>query len=260
MKPRHDPIDEVITSLRKSLDRALDERDAALRCEIEAEQARDLNSELALRFESELEEQRRELARQLNHDIGRHAVAIRTMAATLEHRLAGQEPSLVQMASLLLRGTDALCDAVRTMVRKVRPEALEFGGLLEGLRALVADWRLRAPHQRFELLAEPDDNVAFGLGPSVVESLAYALVEAAIESAVAEGGAGLVLVSARRGDASITLQVSDDGGRADARALTRSAAFESLRTRVLQAGGQTRIGAGEAGGVEVLVTLPWPQV
>ncbi|MEN9315700.1 MAG: hypothetical protein RIS35_2093 [Pseudomonadota bacterium] len=258
MSTHHDPIEEVIDALRKSLDRALDERDAALRSSIEVEQQRDLCRDLTLRFESELENQRRDLARRLNDEIGAHATAIRTMAQTLGHRLAEQDPSLVQLASLLLKGTDALCDSVRSMIQEVRPEALAFGGLLEGLRTLVADWRLRASRVRFELLAEPDDDALFGLGPSRIESLAYACVVDALERAVSDGRASLVLVSARRGAASVVLQVSDDGLPFRQRDSAMDEVFESLQTQVTGLGGTLTMHSGESGGVEVLLSLPWP--
>lgn len=259
MSKHHDPIEEVIDALRKSLDRALDERDAALRSSIEVEQQRDLCRDLTLRFENELEIQRRDLARRLNDEIGTHATAIRTMAETLEHRLAGKDPSLVQMAGLLMKGTDALCESVRAMVREVRPEALAFGGLLEGLRALVADWRLRASRVRFELLAEPDDDALFGLGPARVESLAHACVVDALQRAVSEGHASLVLVSARRGVASVVLQVSDDGIPFRQRTFATNEAFEGLQSQVVSMGGTLTMHSGESGGVEVLLSLPWPR-
>ena len=259
MSAHHDPIEEVIDALRKALDRALSERDDALRASIEVEQQRDLCRELTLRFESELEAQRRDLARRLNDDVGRHATAIRTLAETLEHRLHGQDDSVVELATLLARGTDALCESVREMVTSVRPEALAFGGLLEGLRALVADWRLRASQARFELLADPDDDSGFGLGPSRIESVAYAVVAAAVEHAVGEGRAALVVVSASRGEAAITLQVSDDGLPPARRKFPGSEAFEALQARVEAVEGALTLRSGESGGAELLLSLPWPE-
>lgn len=258
MSARQDPIGEMIDALRKSLDRAIGERDDALRATVEVEQQRDLCRELTLRFESELETQRRELARRLNDDVGRHATTMRTLAQTLVSRLQGQDESLVELARLLASGTDSLCESVREMVSTVRPEALAFGGLLEGLRALLADWRLRASQVRFEMLAEPDDDAGFGLGPSRIESVAYAAVSAAVGHAVGEGRAGLVVVSASRGDAAITLQVSDDGLPPTRRRFPASEAFETLQSRVEAVEGVLTIRAGESGGAELLLSLPWP--
>jgi len=244
--------------LARRLARVEADRDAALTHALEAEQQRDLNAELALRFERELEDERRALAHGLSDEIGQHAVALRSMAATFEQRLSGREPTLAQLAALMVRNTDALTATLRGMIQRVRPEALERGGLLDGLRALVADWRLRRPEMRFELLVEPADAAAFGLGAPALEDAAWRIAAEAIENAVAHAGARTVVVSARREDASLTLQVSDDGRGLPARDGREGPGLRAMRERAAACGGSVAVGTGEAGGVEVLVRLPWP--
>jgi glucose-6-phosphate-specific signal transduction histidine kinase len=259
MSARKDPIEEVIDALRKALDRALAERDDALRASVEVESQRDLSRDLTLRFENELEAQRRDLARRLADDLGAQANTVRQLAGTLQGRLQEQDPSLRELAAMLARGADALCESLRLTVAAVRPEALAFGGLLEGLRVLLADWRLRAGQVRFELLAQPADDAGFGLGPSRVELAGYAAVATAIEQAVGAGRAGLVVVSASRGDDCITLQVSDDGLPHGKRPPAADGGLEALQARVGAVDGALTLRCGESGGAELLVTLPWPQ-
>ncbi len=244
--------------LRAEIERLRDERDAATARAIEAEQQRDGTRELALRFEREFDEQRRELARDLRDELTQHATAIKTMAATIESRLAEREPSLAQLARLMMRNTEALFAAVRTITARLRPEALEHGGLLEGLRTLVADWRLRKPGMRFELLLEPGDDAQFGLATPAIEAAAWRITADAIDNAVAHAVAGTVVVSARRGAGWLTLQVSDDGQGMGGGGSAEGRGLRAMREQAQACGGSLTVETGEAGGVEVLVRLPWP--
>jgi signal transduction histidine kinase len=254
-KPR--PKAAAPDSLRKALDRAREERDDALRHALEAEQQRDLSHELALRFEREFEEQRRALAQALHDELGHHAMAIRTIASTLENRLADREPSLAQLARLMVRNAEALSASVRSLVRQVRPEPLEHGGLLEGLRSLLADWALRQPAIRFQLFVDPPDDAAFGFGLPDVEAAAWRIVAESVENAVEHAGPGTVVVSVRRGDGVLTIQVGDDG-RGLVRRRVDGAGMQAIRERAAACGGSVSVANGESGGVEVLASLPWP--
>lgn len=244
--------------LARRLERAQADRDEALRQALAAEQQRDLAGEAALRFERELDDERRSLARELNEELSAHATAVRSLAATFESRLAQREPSLARLASLMVGNIDAMSAAIRSMVNRVRPQALEGGGLLDGLRALVADWRLRQPQMRFELLVDPPEPAVFGLGLPAVESAAWRIVAEALDNAVVHSGARTVVVSARRGEQALTLQVSDDGQGLPRTARAEGPGMRRMREIAQASGGALSVATGEAGGVEVLVTLPWP--
>ncbi len=251
------PEPAPIVELARQLEQARADRDAALRHGLEAEQQRDLNGELALHYERELEQERIRLGRELNDELAQHATSIRAMAATFESRLAGREPTLAQLASLMVGNAEAMLAAIRTVIQRIRPEAFDKGGLLEGVRALVEDWRLRQPGIRFELLVEPADAGVFGVGPGETESAAYRIVAEALDNAVVHAQARTVVVSMHRDEAWITLQVSDDGRGMPARARAEGDGLRHMRERAHACGGSVTVATGEAGGVEVLVRLPW---
>ena len=223
--------------------------DAALERLREVEAERDLQRDMALRFERELEAQRRELSGAVQRELGEQLAGLRSMAETLEARLAPREPSLSELARM-----------IRALVARVRSDEMQGESLPDGLRALVADWRLRHPGVRIELLLEPADDRRFGLGAPGVEALAWRIADHALERALRDGDAGLVIVSAIREDDELRLQVSDDGrpwsGAEDCGPARE--AFEELAERAVACGGGCAIAPGEAGGAEVQVRLPWP--
>ncbi|HLS55344.1 MAG TPA: cation diffusion facilitator family transporter [Zeimonas sp.] len=235
---------------------ALDEALARLR-EVEAE--RDLQRDMALRFERELEAQRREVSGAVQRELGEQLAGLHAMAETLEARLARREPSLSELAMLIRRSAESMASAIRALVARVRSDEMQGESLPDGLRALVADWRLRHPGARIELLLDPSQDRDFGLGEPGVEALAWRIADHALERALGEGGADTVVVSAIREDAELRLQVSDDGrpwAAADD-AGPASEAFEDLCRRAAAWSGRCAIARGEAGGTEVRAWLPW---
>ncbi|ODU72295.1 MAG: hypothetical protein ABT05_00580 [Lautropia sp. SCN 66-9] len=218
---------------------------------------RDLNQQMALRFESEIETLRRDLSGALQRDLGEHLAGLRALAETLVRRLDAREPSLAQLAELMLSSTDAMSATIRSLASRIRPDALNGGPFPEALRALASDWRLRRPQARIELMFEPADDAVFGLGTPDAESLALAIVATAIDAALLEAGAALVVVSLARQDAELRLLINDDGRLHRTGRRPHAARLASLCDRAALRGGQWSIEPGESGGTEVLVSLPW---
>lgn len=234
----------------------LDAARARLR-EVEAE--RDLQRDMALRFERELEAQRRELGSAMQRELGEPLAGLRAMTETLAARLAPREPSLAELAQLVRRSADTMAASIRALLARLRSHELQGESLPDGLRALVADWRLRHPGARIELMLEPGEDRDFGLGEPAVETLAWRIADGALEQALGERGAALVIVSAIREDDELRLQVSDDGrpwSPGDDRG--PAAVFDEFARSATACGGGCTIGGGEGGGAEVRLRLPWP--
>lgn len=237
-----------------------------------ARQESELARSMALRFESELEAERKRVARDVGDGLAAQVAAMKSLARTLEHRLSASEPSLSQIASLLRGNADTLLTDIRHIVRRMRPETLVGSGLAPALRALVDDWRLRRPKARYELLIEPADDERFGLGEPDVEAVAHRFVDLALQDAgqpaLWHATIGLVVVSVRVGEGALTVQVVHDGrplqGGADR--LVEGPAWVELIERLHGLGGRLSVAdatddtdvAGATGGVELIAVMPWP--
>lgn len=228
----------------------------------QAQQDAELARAMALRFESELDEERKRVARDVE-GMAEQIAALRTLGQTLEHRLGATEPSLAQLATMIKTGSDGVLAHIRHVLRSVRPETLVGEGLVSALRALVEDWRLRRPSQRFELLTKPDTVERFGLGEPDVEALAMRIAELALQDAAQPelwwSMPTLALISARSEDGQLTLQISHDARSRQAdRALLANTAWADLVERLRPLGASLRAGVGESEGFEILAVLPWP--
>lgn len=214
---------------------------------------------LALRLERELDTLSADVARSLREEIGPQLTALRTLAASLESRLAGSEPALSPLASVMLSQADALIESVRGLVARVRPDALSCGGLPEALRALAADWRLRRPGCRVEVLLDPSDEAAFGLTNPVIETAALQVAVAAFERAFGAGAATGIVLAASRSDARLLLQIEHDGAGPGGAAGAAGAPvwFAPAQARIAALGGESQVERAELGGTSIVVRLPW---
>jgi len=217
--------------------------------------SRDPGIGLALRLERELDAQSGDVARTLREEIGPQLTALRTLAASFESRLAGAEPSLAPLASVMLRQADSVIESVRALVARVRPDALSCGGLPEALRALAADWRLRRPGCRVELLLDPADEAGFGLASPVIETAALQAAAAALERAFGNGASGVILAASRE-DSRLLLQIDDDGAP-PGKGRGVPGWFAAADARIAALGGESQVERSEGGGTAVIVRLPW---
>lgn len=213
---------------------------------------------LALRLERELDALSAEVAGSLREQIGPQLTALRALAASLESRLLASEPALAPLAAVLLGQADTLIESVRELIRRTRPDALSCGGLPEALRALAADWRLRRPGCRVELMLDPPDEGSFGLTSPVIESAALQAAAAACERAFGLGAASGVVLDVSRTDRRMLLQIEHDGrGPGAAGSGGVPAWFGPAQARIAALGGQVQIEPGLSGGTSIVVRLPW---
>ena len=216
---------------------------------------------LALQFERELDAQAADVARALRDDIGPQLSALRTLAASLESRLDSREPALASLAAVLLGQADSLIASVRALAARVRPDALSCGGLPEALQALAADWRLRRPGCRVEVLIDPADDAGFGLASPVIETAALQVAVAACERALATGQSGALVMAASCIGAELLLQIEFDRPESFARRDAEVPSwFSGARARVVALGGEAGVERAEGGGTAIVVRLPWRSV
>jgi signal transduction histidine kinase len=214
-------------------------------------------------------DERLAIARDL-HDVVAHSISVINVQANTALHLMDRQPD---------RAREAL-----TAIREVSGHALtELGSVLGALRDTAAPLAPAPGVARLDELAARARSAGFAVSvaaegparplPAGVDAAAYRIVQEALTNTVRHSGGRTASVLLRYGDDDLTIEVSDDGGAAGARAGGRGAAGAAGPTRATGAsgsgnglagmaeraralGGTVDAGPRPGGGFRVLARLP----
>jgi signal transduction histidine kinase len=174
------------------------------------------------------------------------------LSASLRQDDPGEMESAVREAIAQL---ETEIDGLRALISELRPAALDQLGLCDAIEALVE--RHRA-HSELEVLCEvelpqaPPGRIA--LEPEL-ETIVYRLVQEALTNVAKHAHASSVEVRVAPAAGELSVEVRDDGGGFDPRALTSGYGLKGMHERVNLIGGTLSI-ASDASGTIVSSRLP----
>ncbi len=179
-------VQSDITALRE----AQDERDAAHRAIVE----------LADHAQDQIEEQRREIAREVHDQIGATLTGIRMrIEALAEEGRRDELPGILALVDQALTTTRVLCS-------ELRPPILDDLGLVETLRWYVRDWSQQTRIRAVIRLAVPATDVADLLAIDL-----FRMLQELLTNVARHAGARRVAVTLGRPRGVLQLRVADDG-------------------------------------------------
>lgn len=223
-------------------------RDAA-----EAQQHLRQSREIAQQVEQRMEDERRQIARELHDQTSQSVTAIRALAMSLVH-CAGDEQG-AQIARAISEAASQLHAEVHELIPRLRPLALDNLGLSDALQNQVDDWRAQHPRIRFSLQIGDLPTV-----PNPATTLAaFRVLQEACSNALRHAQANHIALSLHGDAAQLHLQVLDDGvGIAEGWQQRRDRGFgiRGMIERVQSLGGELLIGASKTGGTVVRARLP----
>jgi two-component system, NarL family, sensor histidine kinase DevS len=129
-------------------------------------------------------------------------------------------------------------DALRRLVRELRPAALDELGLGPALEGLA---------ERTDLRVDMDVRLGDRRLPADAEVAAYRIVQEALNNALRHAGATAVAISVYEEDGTIHVEVCDDGRGFDLDAPAAGFGLGSMRERVELLGGELEIESSTAG-------------
>ncbi|MFC4821442.1 ATP-binding protein [Dokdonella ginsengisoli] len=231
----------------QAIEDSLDARRDAVEARLRLEQSH----ELAAAVQGRVEEERRQIARELHDETGQGITAIRSLAQALIRR-GGDAPTR-EVAQLIADTAGRLYDAVHELVSRVRPPSVDALDLAAAIEDALAQWRRQQPQVAFAFtcgeLPEP-------LGESYVLA-AYRIVQEAVTNALRHAQAGRIAIAVDVADGALRIAVSDDG-RGLAADWQRPGHYgvRGMRERARALGGDVTIGNLDEGGVRVSARLP----
>ncbi|WP_019918553.1 ATP-binding protein [Methyloversatilis discipulorum] len=221
---------------------------------LEARSNLEENRELTQFIQSRIEEERRDIARELHDEMGQAVTAIKSMGLSIARRDAQSDPRSAEAANLIVETANHLYDVMHSIIPKLRPLALDNLGLEDALEDLVSEWRRHHPDMQFDLRMQdlpeaPGDSFKLA---------AYRIVQEAVTNALKHANARKIMISLHGSERSLEVSVEDDGaGLEQGWAQKRGHhGVRGMRERAQALGGELELQSRDDGGTRVFARLP----
>ena len=201
-----------------------------------------------------LEEERRQLARELHDEFGQGITAVRAITGAIAQK-SRDDAGLHGNAQAILAMTGQMQDGVRAILERLRqPGADTPARLDDALTAYCAHWRNCYPavDVQLKLAALPDTlDDAFSL-------TVLRLVQEALTNVARHAHAHHVSVQLDTTTTGLALTIADDGRGFEPTAPTARLGLTGMHERVAARHGRLHIAATPGTGTTLFMHLPWP--
>lgn len=251
--PLIDPHNEYVIGEICSM-RDITERKRAQQTARELEE----NRQLTQLIQGHVEEERRNLARELHDELGQYVTAIKTIGASIANR-TGSAPEVQTSAQTIVSVAARIYDAMHGIISRLRPSALDNLGLTETLQDSITAWQSRHPELKFKLdfSGRLDD-----LGETINITV-YRVVQECLTNVIRHAQATNVEIAVKRQLAAagacemLRLAVCDDGkGTPEEAVQDGHFGLLGMRERVQALNGSFSIDNAPNRGFCINVTLP----
>lgn len=250
--PLIDPgSDEVIGEINAIRD--MTEHKQRMAAEVELQQ----NRQLTQLIQEKLEEERRTIARELHDELGQCVTAIRTIGTAIANRSQEVNAETRQNAETIVEVATHIYDVVHSIIRQLRPVALDHLGLTDALVELVERYRRQNAVLTVALkLDESLDRFSEKINITV-----YRMVQECLTNAAKHAEASCVTVAVtlqqESGRECLEIRVSDDGKGLDPEYTEgRRFGLLGIRERVQAFGGDVVIRSNPESGTTIIATIP----
>ena len=203
-------------------------------------------------LQARLEDERRQIARELHDEVAQSVTAVRAMAGAIAQR-SEEQPNVHGSAQAILAMTSQMQDGVHAILQRLRrPEPVAAGRLAAALRQYCSHWAGLYPN--IELHQQIEDE------PHALREdfclTVLRLLQESLTNVARHAGASRVDVTVRCHADALTLDVGDDGcGFAPAHASDRHG-LVGMRERVSSCAGSLELRRNALGGAQVTARLP----
>jgi PAS domain S-box-containing protein len=218
-------------------------------------QAEEERTRLLRRLMTAQEEERRRLSREMHDQCGQQLSALILKLATLRNDCRTY-PELCDQIESLEAIARQLDSDISSVVRSLRPTALDDFGLAIALANFVSDWSKRfGIHAALHSSGVDEERLA-----EEVETVLYRVVQEALTNVAKHAGASNVAILLERRADHVSLIVEDDGDGFDADrafdASEKGLGLEGMRERAMLVGGTLGIESRPGDGTTVVVRIP----
>ncbi|MCB0142686.1 MAG: sensor histidine kinase, partial [Caldilineaceae bacterium] len=203
------------------------------------------------------EEERRRIRRDLHDGLGPTLASQTLKLDTVLETLNGASPAVIADVQQLKHQTQQMVADIRRLVYELRPPALDELGLLEALRAHVAQLNGTNGSLRITIDATPEPLPQL---PAAVEVAAYRIALEAVTNVIRHAQAHTCLVrfviTQDHQPSTLTVSVTDNG-MGLAASFHTGVGLNSMRERAAELGGAYTVETNPDGGTRVNAVLPF---
>lgn len=224
---------------------------------ISAEMQLQQNKRLTQLIQEKLEEERKSIARELHDEMGQNLTAIKTIGTAIANREPNEQSITRQNALTIVDVTSRIYDMVHSIIRELRPSALDHLGLADAITDLCDQHRRANP----ELDLQLDFKGEVNRYDEYVNITVYRVIQECLTNAAKHAVASKVSVFVstnvkESGIAQIMIRVQDDGQGLDANASeSRRFGLLGMRERVQAFNGDIKIESNMGSGTLIIADM-----
>ncbi|MEO8778716.1 MAG: sensor histidine kinase [Rhodanobacter sp.] len=242
-------ISQAFNRMAQAVEESLDARREVVEAKLRLEQSRDL----ATVVQSRIEDERRQIARELHDETGQSITAIKSMALFLTLHSTGHDEAAREAAQLIVDTAGKLYASMHDLIPRLSPLTMDNLELAEAIEDRLIAWRRQQPQVEFTLKLGT-------LPPNLGESYAlaaYRIVQEAVTNALRHAQPRHIEIELGSDPNALHVDVRDDGrGLAPDWQLPGHYGVRGMRERARTLGGDVEIENMEAGGVRTHARLP----
>ena len=202
------------------------------------------------------EAERKHLARELHDEAGQYLNAIKTYAVKIQAAADDSNESMRHAATSVLDHADRAYEAVRKLIRQLRPAGLDELGLKAALEHFIEQTQLRLPHVAIDVRFEGeldslDETTSLTIFRLTQEGFTNVIKHARAERVDIH----VVRETASDGDR-VVFRLIDDGRGCDPGAPSVGVGLIGMRERVEMLGGEWRIDSSPGKGFAIQAKIP----
>lgn len=202
------------------------------------------NRRLLHKIVSLQDDERQEVARDLHDELGPLLFGVRANTVALIERLPARNVTARKSADLVLKSVEALQDANRRILDRLRPLYIQELGLEQSVRTIIQHAQSQSPHLR--VTADLDHRLD-GVQGAHAQTV-YRVIQEAVTNVLKHADAQLMEVKAAVNNMEIVIEVADNGRGFEDQVFGRGLIGMQERVRaldgtldVLRSGGRSKI-------------------
>ena len=205
--------------------------------------------QFAHQLQTHIENERKDLARELHDELGQSLTAIRAIASSIDKQ-AKDHPQLQQSTQLLVQAAGETYDGMLRLIPKLRPIAIDQLGLEGALLDMFNRLKTTNSNVQFKL------NVNFSKKSEDVELAIYRVAQEAINNALKHAKPSQIEVNLDETSDSIILAIKNDGQSPNQLSNTGHFGIEGMQERAHFLGGELSFQIPTSSGLIVELKIP----